>query len=619
MKAFQLKVTIMGSEPSIWRRIIVPAGITFSQFSMILNEAMGWSGEHLFEFEFKKAHMQTSILENVEEMDYGMEDCVEASKTYIREYLEEYKGFTYVYDFGDDWRHQVKVEKIIEDYEYNYPIVLEYQENCPIEDCGGIFGYYDYLETLNKGWESEDEEIWDEMEEQEEYDIHEVNEVLKTYYFYQFGQKESRSQESIYEEIFSKECGLRAVKQDSNKNFGIIEFESYRKEKEKNFKRQLEQMFGYKEEWEKNVIGISLQEIFSDYTKEDLREIAKEKGMKGIYKWNKNTLIQNLIEYMLQPDVMKSYFLCLQDEEIAEFEKACDVEGLYIPEDVGNFTMLYDTSYVGGLMDGRFIVPKEVLEAYKSFKGKEFEEARKKNSYFLCCLNTATALYGVTPIPVLERLVAQNSDIQMTKVEIKEAINQIPEEIKECILVEDIVYRKDLYPDNKELLEVQGQKEFYIPTFQEILEFGKNGYCSDSTEIKKLKQFLKKIMNATQEEADLVSKIIQLQITAGCDMEDLFQIFEELHLGVQRESQAKELVERIGDVYNTTRLITNRGFTQNELLKKQNKVQVLPEKKKQNENNIINFAEAKKNKIYPNEPCPCGSGKKYKMCCRNKK
>ena len=52
MRAFQLKITIMGSEPAIWRRIIVPTGITFSQFSMILNEAMGWSGEHLFEFEF---------------------------------------------------------------------------------------------------------------------------------------------------------------------------------------------------------------------------------------------------------------------------------------------------------------------------------------------------------------------------------------------------------------------------------------------------------------------------------------------------------------------------------------------------------------------------------------
>lgn len=52
MKAFQLKIVIKNSKPPIWRRLIVPAGITFSQLSMILNKAMGWCGDHLFEFDF---------------------------------------------------------------------------------------------------------------------------------------------------------------------------------------------------------------------------------------------------------------------------------------------------------------------------------------------------------------------------------------------------------------------------------------------------------------------------------------------------------------------------------------------------------------------------------------
>lgn len=46
MKAFQLKIAIKNSKPPIWRRVIVPAGITFSQLSLILNEVMGWSGYH---------------------------------------------------------------------------------------------------------------------------------------------------------------------------------------------------------------------------------------------------------------------------------------------------------------------------------------------------------------------------------------------------------------------------------------------------------------------------------------------------------------------------------------------------------------------------------------------
>ena len=121
MKAFQLKVTIKNSKPPIWRRIIVPAGITFSQLSIILNKTMEWSGYHLFEFNFYKLGL--SILEDLEEYGYMQNDCADASKTYIREYLEENEKFTYIYDFGDDWRHLVVVEKVIEDYEYNYPMV----------------------------------------------------------------------------------------------------------------------------------------------------------------------------------------------------------------------------------------------------------------------------------------------------------------------------------------------------------------------------------------------------------------------------------------------------------------------------------------------------------------
>ncbi len=620
MRAFQLKITIMGSEPAIWRRIIVPTGITFSQFSMILNEAMGWSGEHLFEFEFKKSRTEINILENIAELGYGAEDCVEASKTYIGEYLESYKGFTYIYDFGDDWRHQVKVEKVLENYENNYPIVVDYEQNCPIEDCGGIWGYYDYLESFNhredfelEEEDEDDEWFYDEMEAPEEYDMDAVNESFKTYYFYQWGKGERRFSHLICGEIFSKKCGLKATKQDKNQDIGIIELDNYRQEKEWNFQKQLEQMFGYKKEWEENIGSVSLEEIFSDYTKEDLKDIAKDKGMKGISKCNKSILIQKLIEHMLQPDRIKSYFLCLHDEEIKEFEKACKVDGLYTPEEVGNFTVLYDACYVGSLLDGRFVVPKEVKEAYETFQGTEFEEERKKCSYFLCCLDTANALYGITPISILEQLVVKNPEVQMTKEEMKLAMNQIPEEINECILVEDTIYRRDLYPDDRELLMAQGDIEFYIPTLKEIIEFGKNGYISDSREIKKLKQFLMKKMGAVPEEADIACRIMQLQMTAGCDSEDLFHIFEELNLGVHSESQERELAKHVEDLWNSTRMLINRGFTQREFVLKNNNGQALIE-----EDNIINFAEAKKNKIYPNEPCPCGSGKKFKNCCKNK-
>ena len=55
MKAYQLKIMIKNSKPPIWRRVIVPAGLSFSQLELVLNESMGWAGSHLGSFEFKKS------------------------------------------------------------------------------------------------------------------------------------------------------------------------------------------------------------------------------------------------------------------------------------------------------------------------------------------------------------------------------------------------------------------------------------------------------------------------------------------------------------------------------------------------------------------------------------
>lgn len=72
MKAFQLKMVIKDSRPPIWRRIIVPVGITFVQLSMILNKAMGWSGYHLFEMEFY--HEKIRIVKGADEFGFGWGD-----------------------------------------------------------------------------------------------------------------------------------------------------------------------------------------------------------------------------------------------------------------------------------------------------------------------------------------------------------------------------------------------------------------------------------------------------------------------------------------------------------------------------------------------------------------
>lgn len=614
MKAFQLKIAIKNSKPPIWRRVIVPAGITFSQLSMILNEVMGWSGYHLFEVEFY--HLELRIIENADEyMDigYGPYDYLEASTTYIREYLEENDWFTYTYDLGDDWQHRVTIEKIFDDYDYNYPQVLKFKGNCPPEDCGGIYGYYEYLDIISDKDHPEYEErlAWMEMQGYPcEYDMEGVNARLHEQFFYKWGKGEKRLQGVIYEEFFDGKYGLNASKRDKNKNLHIIK--SGKHKMEDSFQMMADFLKQASKMENQMMRGTTLKDIFGDYEKEDLVDIAKEKGIKGISGCNKNKLIEKIVDFMLDPKVVRRYFLCFEDGELRELEKAAAAGTLYEPEDGRTIMRAYETAYIGMLPDGKIMVPQEVTKVYASIKNEEFEVERKKVRYLLSCLRTAGVLYGIVPFDTFMQLVDRNPDVCIAENEVGEIIRNIPPEFADYMLVNNKIYHKEFYPDDLGLIQAQGDKAYYIPDCKEILDLGAKGYLPDCRELKKLESYLTDKLHALPDEAEVAVGVIQRNICSGCGMQEIFNVLIDLEILPENDKQLNEVIALINDMWNHTRMILNRGFTPNEIAEATRKsvgAKIIP----------FNQVKTNKNKIYPNDPCPCGSGKKYKNCCKNKK
>lgn len=184
MKAYQLKIMIKDSKPPIWRRIVVPAGLTFSQLQLIINRSFSWSGYHLGSFEFPRLGIR--IEEPMEDFDdfahFGWGRTYEdARETFIDEFFDFTDKCTYVYDFGDWWEHKITVEKILEDYPHKYPAALKVKgPNLP-EDCGGIWGYYDIQERLEDENDPEYEELteWFSYAQPSQYDLEELNILLE--------------------------------------------------------------------------------------------------------------------------------------------------------------------------------------------------------------------------------------------------------------------------------------------------------------------------------------------------------------------------------------------------------------------------------------------------------
>ena len=147
IRILQIKVTLAGIKPLVWRRFLVKEDITFQQLHEIVQIVMGWTNTHLYEFEIDGRRILDfeSIDDDIdEEIDFNSSDVQ------LDEFItEENQRFDYMYDFGDGWAHQIVIEKILpDDGKLKHPVCLAGKRNCPPEDCGGPYGYEEFLEAI---------------------------------------------------------------------------------------------------------------------------------------------------------------------------------------------------------------------------------------------------------------------------------------------------------------------------------------------------------------------------------------------------------------------------------------------------------------------------------------
>ena len=148
---YQLKIVLLGSEPPIWRRLQVPGNANLGWLHAVLQTAVGWTNSHLHHFLTQDA--RSSDPRHNEDMGFGDEpDRDEAKATLLQVATKLGAQFSYEYDFGDSWEHEVTVEKILPPGSGPSAgaLCVDGARACPPEDCGGIGGYANLLKVLGK-------------------------------------------------------------------------------------------------------------------------------------------------------------------------------------------------------------------------------------------------------------------------------------------------------------------------------------------------------------------------------------------------------------------------------------------------------------------------------------
>lgn len=174
---FQFKIQIKGiKNPPVWRKVSVPADFTFLSFHDVIQTAFDWEDYHLFEFMDKAYQSKIRISVPVEDDFFGPDffaSTKDASKIKLSDiFKDKFRKLLYVYDFGDNWVHEITLESISDDKQ-DTAVCLSGKGACPPEDCGGTYGYEEMKTVFATAPESEeadeyrewlgmeDGEIWD--------------------------------------------------------------------------------------------------------------------------------------------------------------------------------------------------------------------------------------------------------------------------------------------------------------------------------------------------------------------------------------------------------------------------------------------------------------------------
>ena len=175
---YQLKITLIGTKPPIWRRIEVPSTILLCCLHDIFQVLMGWSDSHMHQFAKDGKRWGMASFDEFNEL--GLLDEQNANLAQVLKSKGD--SLFYDYDFGDDWRHKVVLEQILPgDDARNVAVCRGGARNCPPESVGGVAGYAMFLKKIAEPGNNDFDHILEWMEDAfdpEKFDVEDVNGVL---------------------------------------------------------------------------------------------------------------------------------------------------------------------------------------------------------------------------------------------------------------------------------------------------------------------------------------------------------------------------------------------------------------------------------------------------------
>lgn len=173
MPTYHFKISLAGTQkPPVWRRVAINSEATFLELHHTIQGAFVWMNSHLWEF--SDGNRPTNLRIGPPNSWEEDPDLLMAEEVQLKAVFPKlHKQIGYLYDFGDSWQHIVQWEKTVEE-SLLMPVCLAGKGNCPPDDCGGVWGYYDMVEAINNPRHENHEDMmdWMQLEKGDKWDVH---------------------------------------------------------------------------------------------------------------------------------------------------------------------------------------------------------------------------------------------------------------------------------------------------------------------------------------------------------------------------------------------------------------------------------------------------------------
>lgn len=351
----------------------------------------------------------------------------------------------------------------------------------------------------------------------------------------------------------------------------------------------------------------SLIDILPALTKSRLSGLASEYEIAGRSKMNKAELVSSLLKNMLDVKNIEYILLIAHPKELRLFEKTIEASALKDANIVpGDYLYMMNKGLIFSFFSNgelSFVIPNEIKVAYKKINMGKFSKIYERYQLIYNYICALTNLYGIfKPELLLEIFNSQNVD-ELTHIELMRTYWHLYSRhqlffIHKGYFTSDYFSYKDAQIEFEEMEQRYERQNHYIPEKEELLKYADDLYYEVTPQLIALKNHIIKNISKNEKLVDELVDDIQLVCSDSWQfsLQHILYEFERRNMRFKNQKEVERLLPYIMEVAKNTRLWINGGHTQAE-------VQSLAE-------NQIAVT-----KIGRNEPCPCGSGKKYKKCC----